>query len=229
MRFIYIIIFAANIVYCQALFVEKKDTFNISIDTSIAKNEYYISIVTGINFSGFQDITSDYETGYLCGLTFHYNINESFKIDISGLITRQRIFLKNRRTAMLVENDVRVIFYDSKISFLFLDLPVSVTYKFGESGEFSTYFSLGFGYNAAYSDDTKNINFITTDEILNIGPPVDEFYVGEVQENSGGYYTTGIGIRYGPGIFNIIYKMKNYKLQGIDKTYSVEFLLGYSF
>lgn len=215
---------------CQYL---NEDYESLMQDTSITslqqfKNQNFLSIEGGINASNFQNISSENMYCYSIGLTYNYYFNNSISISISGVISRQNILLRNRETTGTDGIIVYKKFYDHKISLLFLELPVLINYKLWERKSAAIYFGIGPGISVSFYDYSKRTNFVKTNEIIDLPPPVDEYYIEDsVFDNSGMNINACIWFKHKRLLLKSLYINKRYNLKRIDRAHSFSLHIGY--
>lgn len=183
----------------------------------------------GINVSGLQNIGSEKRFGYLIGLTISHKLSNLIDIDISGLVSRQNLFLKNIKSTGSDGQFVYRIIHNYKISILFLELPVMINYKLWDNNFYSFYAGFGLGYSISSKDYSERTDFVNTGEILNIGIPVDEHYIEDsVFDNSGIHINSGIRFNYNKFMIKLLYVNKRYDLKRIDKEHTFSLHFGYN-
>lgn len=211
----------------------KEEYEHLSRDTTINSIQQFskksnLLVEGGINVSSFQNIISERRFGYSIGLTYSYNFNNSIGIDISGLVSRQNILVKARETASLSGEFVHRIIYDTKISLLFLELPVMINFKIWNIGSTSCFIGLGLGYSISFKDYSRNENFVVADEIIDIPPPVDEYYIEDsVFDNSGKNINAGIWFKHNRILVKFLYMNRRYDLKRIDRAHIFSIHFGY--
>ena len=153
-------------------------------------------------------------------------------MNYSILLSKQNIFYKNHISSWRDDNYVYRQLYDVRISILFIELPLLLSYKFWNSGSSSFLGCIGPGYSISVKNDYKKSNYRNTDEILgtviDIPVPLSEYYYDDSEfDHSGFNLNAGIQFRYEKLLLNFLYIKKQYQFKTIGKEYTLLLNLGY--
>ena len=202
-------------------------------DSTVNNTEKYIEnrnlwLEAGVNLSSFQNVSSHERFGYSFGFTVSHYFTKSLGMDISGIVSRQYIFLKHRKSTGTNGQFVYRTYYDHKISLLFIETPIALNYKLWDKSSHSFYACFGIGYSISVKDYSERTNFKSTNEILDIGIPVDEHYIEDsVFDNSGISVNAGIRFNYNKFLIKFLYINKRYDLKRIDNQHTFSLHFGY--
>jgi len=182
----------------------------------------------GINISDFQNIKNENRFGYSAGMTFSHDFN-NYIITFSGFVSRQSLFLRQRKGSSSDGNFIYRMLYDYYISLLFIDIPVMINYKIWSNGSKTLYAGLGIGYSISIKDYSERSNFFNTREVISTGDLVDGYYIEDsVYSNSGVNFKADIWCEYKNFMFKFLYINKRYNLKKIDKPHTFSLHIGFS-
>jgi hypothetical protein len=204
---------------------------------SITKNKVFsrsIVLEVGASYTGFQNLSSQERIGFSLGITRKFNLAKDWGLSFSGYLSQQNMFLK--RVPGFGGNSEQVTrkYFDHDISVLFIEVPVFFSYQLWQRGNKSLHIALGMGVSVSVRNDSKQMNFVLTDEVLDVPPSVEARYLeNSVFENSGSNINTSIWLNYRNYLFKIVYLNKfiyfndDNALMGYSKAHTLLFNLGY--
>ena len=221
----------AAILYAQKPQIINEASNSDSTKIHRSKNQAFF-IEGGINATRFQKLNSAFKPGYAFGLTFTYDITYSIGLSFTSLVARVNTYVNKISSVYQEDNICYRQYYDFDLSFLFLELPVSLSYKIWENNTAAIRFSIGYGLSLALRDNSERTNFVLTDEVVKDYPcdyyPEGDYYNNDANfENSGTSLNAGIQIIYHRVILKVLYINKRYAIKGFDNLHSVSVNFGY--
>ena len=212
----------------------KAKNYSVADDSSkiVPKVNQHLLAEGGINFSSFQTMSSLIKPGYSLGLTFNYDITDKIGLSVSTFIAKENTYINNIKSIYKRDNICYREYYDFEASFLFLEFPVSLYYKFWENESSAIYLNIGYGYSLAYMDYSERTNFELTDEIVIPYPcdyyPQGDYYSKEdTMGKSGWSINAAVWIIYKKAIFKLLYINKRYAIPGFDNLHTLSVHIGY--
>jgi hypothetical protein len=211
---------------------QSQDSTNCKPKENIYKRT--IAFEAGANITGFQDFKGQEKIGFAFGFTRSFKLNDKLGLNFSGLVSRQNMLLQ--RVPGFGGNSEQVTrkYFDHDISVLFIEVPVFFSYQLWQRGNKSLHIALGMGVSVSVRNDSKQMNFVLTDEVLDVPPSVEARYLeNSVFENSGSNINTSIWLNYRNYLFKIVYLNKfiyfndDNALMGYSKAHTLLFNLGY--
>jgi hypothetical protein len=204
---------------------------------SITKNKVFsrsIVLEVGASYTGFQNLSSQERIGFSLGITRKFNLAKDWGLSFSGYLSQQNMFLK--RVPGFGGNSEQVTrkYFDHDISVLFIEVPVFFSYQLWQRGNKSLHIALGMGVSVSVQNDSKQMNFVLTDEVLDVPSSVEIGYREYTRiVNSSSNSNAGIWLNYENCIFKVIYINKFFyfrrsrALMNYDKAHTLLLNLGY--
>jgi hypothetical protein len=211
---------------------QSQDSTNCKPKENIYKRT--IAFEAGANITGFQDFKGQEKIGFAFGFTRSFKLNDKLGLNFSGLVSRQNMLLQ--RVPGFGGNSEQVTrkYFDHDISVLFIEVPVFFSYQLWQRGNKSLHIALGMGVSVSVQNDSKQMNFVLTDEVLDVPSSVEIGYREYTRiVNSSSNSNAGIWLNYENCIFKVIYINKFFyfrrsrALMNYDKAHTLLLNLGY--